>query len=67
MIMNHQIVPARTTRSYQRAFQRLDAVLEKGDEGSNAEKIEILGRHMFGELWHARDNQATSLSAIKTP
>jgi hypothetical protein len=65
--MNHRILPARTARAYQRAFQRLDALLESGDEGCNAEKLEILGRQMFGELWHARDNQATRLPAIKTP
>jgi hypothetical protein len=64
--INHRVSAQRNSRGYHHALKRLDAFLENGDEGCNAEKIEILGRHMFGELWHARNNQATSLAAIKT-
>ncbi len=40
--------------AYGQAFERLDWALEQNTEAdfSNAEKIQLLGRHMFGDLWH---------------
>ena len=41
--------------AYRQAFQRLDESLEQNSGFSNAEKIELLGRHLFGDLWHERE------------
>jgi hypothetical protein len=40
--------------AYRQAFERLDENLQQNtqSDSSNAEKIEMLGRHMFGDLWH---------------
>jgi hypothetical protein len=65
--MNHPNLTQRKSRAYHRAFKRLDALLENGEEGCNAQKIEILGQHMFGDLWQARQNQSAGLAATKTP
>ena len=37
--------------AYRQAFQRLDEALEQNSEFSNAGKIQLLGRTMFGEDW----------------
>jgi tetrahydromethanopterin S-methyltransferase subunit G len=37
--------------AYRQAFERLDESLEKNSGFSNAEKIQRLGRQMFGDLW----------------
>jgi hypothetical protein len=65
--INPPAVAYRHSRAYHQAFKRLDALLENGIESSNSEKIEILGRHLFGDLWHARNNQPTGLAEMKTP
>lgn len=38
--------------AYRQAFERLDESLEQNTSVSNAEKLQLIGRHMFGELWH---------------
>ena len=36
--------------AYRQAFQRLDESLEQNSDFPNAEKIEMLGRHIFGDM-----------------
>jgi len=40
--------------AWRQAFERLDEALEQNtqsDNSDNSEKIQQLGRHMFGDLW----------------
>ena len=37
--------------AYRKALQRLDQALERNSRWSNAEKIQLLGRLMFGDSW----------------
>ncbi len=37
--------------AYRQAFERLDAALEQNTQSNNSEKIDLMGRHMFGDLW----------------
>jgi hypothetical protein len=48
--------------AYRQALQRLDESLEQNSGFSNAEKIELLGRHLFGDLWHEREQTGTVVS-----
>jgi tetrahydromethanopterin S-methyltransferase subunit G len=45
--------------AYRRAFQRLDESLEQNSGFSNAEKTELLGKHIFGDLWHEQEQADT--------
>ena len=45
--------------AYREAFQRLDEALEESSAFSNAEKIQRLGRHIFGDLWDGPDQNST--------
>jgi hypothetical protein len=47
-------------RAFQRAFQRLDAALTQEDDGSHAERLELMGRHMFGDLWHGPEESGSA-------
>jgi hypothetical protein len=52
--MNHyQKCPSLIVRNpaWRRAIERLGESLEQNSEHSNAELIERMGRHMFGDLW----------------
>ena len=47
--------------AYRRAFERLDAALATNTESSfYRERIELLGRHMFGDLWRPRTLDETT-------
>lgn len=46
--------------AYRPAFERLDAALEQKTPSDNSEKIELLGRHMFGDLWHEQKPAGTA-------
>jgi hypothetical protein len=51
--------PKRSAGGWSRAIQRMDEALRKNAPSDYSEQIEILGRHMFGDLWtprHLRDN-----------
>jgi hypothetical protein len=39
--------------AYRQAFERLDAALDQNTQSdfSNAEKINLMGSHLFGDLW----------------
>lgn len=41
--------------AYRQAFERLDEVLEEDTPSDYSEKTELLGRFMFGDLWHPRE------------
>lgn len=45
--------------AYRRAFERLDEALEENSGFSNAERIQRLGRCMFGDLWDEPDQTGT--------
>ena len=47
--------------AYRPAFERLDAALEQNTPSDNSEKIELLGRHMFGDLWHEQKPAGTTV------
>jgi hypothetical protein len=46
--------PPPLPRAWRRAIQRLDQALEQNAPLDNREKIEMLGRQMFGDLWEPR-------------
>lgn len=37
--------------AYRQAFERLDEALVDNTGVSNAERLQLIGRHMFGDLW----------------
>jgi hypothetical protein len=37
--------------AYRQAFERLDESLAGSTSVSNAERLQLIGKHMFGELW----------------
>ena len=37
--------------AYREAFQRLDGALEENTSVSHAERTQLIGRQMFGDLW----------------
>lgn len=37
--------------AYRQAFERLDEALEQNTSVSNAERLQLIGRQMFGDLW----------------
>ena len=46
-------------RQWRRAVERMDEALQQNAPADYSEQIEILGRHMFGDLWtprHLREN-----------
>jgi tetrahydromethanopterin S-methyltransferase subunit G len=45
--------------AYRQAFERLDETLEQNSEFSNADKIQLLGRTMFGEDWDDPEETCT--------
>lgn len=58
--MNHQHKERRLAvrgPAYRNAVERLEEALERNTHGSNAEKIDALGRMMFPEIW---DGEAAS-------
>jgi len=48
--------------AWRQAFQRLDEALAQKSGFSNAEKIELLGRHLFGDLWREQEPAGTVVS-----
>jgi hypothetical protein len=63
-IMNrHQKHPHLIVRNpaYRQAFERLDEALEKNTQPENSEKIQLLGRLMFGDLWHEHKQTRTGI------
>jgi hypothetical protein len=40
--------------AYRQAFERLDEALEQNTQSDYSEKLELLGLHLFGDLWKAR-------------
>jgi tetrahydromethanopterin S-methyltransferase subunit G len=59
----HRIPPRRLVHhaAYREAFQRLDESLEQNTSVSNAEMLQLLGRHMFGDLWHDQEPSGTEV------
>lgn len=49
--------------AWRRAIERLDESLDQNSEHSYAEKLDLIGRHMFGDLWRER-NQNSKLIKI---
>ncbi len=49
-------------RAWRRAIQRMDEALQQNAPTDYSEQIEILGRHMFGELWTPRHLREKSTS-----
>jgi hypothetical protein len=47
-------------RAFQRAFQRLDAALAQRDDGFYAERLNRMGRHLFGDLWHGTEESGSA-------
>ena len=53
----------RRAPTLRRAFSHLDQSLEQNAPADNREKIDLIGRHLFGELWdlrHTKQNQTQS-------
>jgi hypothetical protein len=46
--------PSPAPKPWRRAIQRMDEALQKNAPTDYSEQIEILGRHMFGDLWTPR-------------
>ena len=38
--------------AYRQAFERLDEALEKNAPSDYSEQLGLVGRHLFGDLWH---------------
>jgi hypothetical protein len=47
--------PPPMPRSWKRAIQRLDHVLEQNAPADYSERIDMLGRQLFGHLWKPRE------------
>jgi tetrahydromethanopterin S-methyltransferase subunit G len=45
--------------AYRQAFERLDESLEQTSGGSNAERLQLIGRHIFGDLWDGPEQNST--------
>lgn len=60
--MNRRQKPPRPfvrSSAYRQAFDRLDEALEQNSGFSNAERIQRLGRQMFGDLWDEPEQAKT--------
>jgi len=49
--------------AYRRAFARLDAFLEANAESDYSARLELIGRHMFGEYWRPKQPDQTPETA----
>jgi hypothetical protein len=49
--------PIRRAPALRRAFHILDHGLEKNVPVDNSEKIDLIGRQLFGDLWDLRDTK----------
>jgi hypothetical protein len=60
MMNHHQKHPSLLVRNsaWRRAFERLDESLDQNSDYSNAELLDRMGRHPFGDLWHATKDPA---------
>ena len=47
-------------RAYRRAFERLDDALDPGTETDYSDRIEMLGRLMFGDDWRRPESAPQS-------
>ncbi|HXB57956.1 MAG TPA: hypothetical protein VNU95_00215 [Candidatus Acidoferrales bacterium] len=56
---HHQKRPGVTLRNpaWRHAVETLDEALGQNSEHSNAELIDRMGRHMFGDLWRKHENE----------
>jgi hypothetical protein len=41
--------------AYRQALQRLDEALEQNTPSDNSEKLDLMGQHLFGDLWRPRE------------
>jgi hypothetical protein len=48
--------PAPLPRSWRRAIQHLDHALAQNQVCDNSEKIDLIGKQLFGDLWTPRES-----------
>jgi hypothetical protein len=62
-----QPTPPPLPRPWRRAIEQMDHALEQNSPADFSERIEIVGRQLFGDLWKPRKPEITSGATDHSP